>query len=86
MDASVLHECRVTWPALLVVGQAFFANWEKQMSKYPETIRLFLELNGGKLEWWEPITDRLYRVKLVGENERIVRQSGSELLTWGKKK
>jgi len=56
------------------------------MSRLPETIRLFLELNGGTLEWWEPITDRLYRVKLVGENERIVRQSGSELLTWGEKK
>jgi hypothetical protein len=56
------------------------------MSKYPETVRLFLELSDGKLEWWEPISERLYRVKLVGENERIVRQSGSELLTWGKKK
>ena len=56
------------------------------MSKYPETVRLFVELHGGKLEWWEPISDRLYRVKLVGENERIVRQSGSELLTWGNKK
>jgi hypothetical protein len=57
------------------------------MSKYPEIVRLFVELHGGTVEWWEPITDRLYRVKLVGEeNERIVRQSGSELLTWGKKK
>ena len=55
-------------------------------SKHPETVRLFLEVHGGKLEWWEPVTDRLYRVKLEGEDERLVRQRGYELITWGKKK
>ena len=53
-------------------------------SNKPETIRLFLELHGGKLEWWEPVTDRLYRVKLLGENVRLVRQNGAELSSWEK--
>ena len=56
------------------------------VSDKPETVRLFLEVHGGKLEWWEPVTDRLYRVKLLGENERLVRQRGYELVTWEKKK
>ena len=54
--------------------------------KYPETIRMFIELHGGEVEWWEPITDRLYRVKLVGRDERFVRQNDGELSTREKKK
>ena len=50
----------------------------------PETIRLFIELTGERISWWEPIGEKpgLYLVELVDGAQRFVAQNGSEISHW----
>ena len=52
------------------------------MSK-PETIRLFLELTGSKLFWWEPVdgTD-MYLVELTDGTQHWVRNDSGNITHW----
>lgn len=49
------------------------------MSRHPETIRLFLELTGHKLFWWEPVDGiDMYLVSLEsGEQHWVLNRQGN---------
>ena len=47
--------------------------------KQPETVRLFIELNGGNLEWWEPLSVQCYKVCVHNDGVYVVTQFGSEI-------
>ncbi len=53
------------------------------MSK-PETIRLFIELTGSKLVWWEPVGDKpgLYLVALTDGTQQFIIHNGGEISHW----
>ncbi|MCP4889786.1 MAG: hypothetical protein GY904_24665 [Planctomycetaceae bacterium] len=53
------------------------------MSK-PEAIRLFIELTGESIFWWEPVGDKpgLYLVALADGTQRWVAQNGGEISHW----
>jgi hypothetical protein len=56
------------------------------MSKYPETIRLFLELTGQKLFFWEPVDgSNLFLVELTDGTQHWVVNNRGEISHWENK-
>ena len=57
------------------------------VSDKPETVRLFLEVHGGKLEWWDTYdgTD-IYVVELTDGTQHLVRNIGGNIACERKKK
>lgn len=57
------------------------------MSRHPETIRLYAELNSGRVEWWEqPAVDSpIFLVKLVDHPERWVVNNLGTITAWTNK-
>jgi len=54
----------------------------------PETLRLWKELSGKGVEWWEPLSDdhTHLRIKEKDGGVHIVKQNGRDIVSWEKKR